>query len=126
MAQATFTRIGGLKDVTSFIESLGKLGVEKFYEDILHGTVGYERVEKNARGRIMRVLDRTDPVPGQDIVLHLDSNLQKAAVDALGDFKGGVVALDVETGGVLAMVSKPSFDPNLFIGGISHHFMSDG
>lgn len=100
-------------------EEMGKLGVEKFYEDLLHGTVGYERVEKNARGRILRVLDRTDPVSGQDIVLHMDSNLQKAAVAALGDFKGGVVALDVETGGVLAMVSKPSFDPNLFIGGIS-------
>jgi penicillin-binding protein 2 len=100
-------------------DEMGKLGVEKFYESLLHGTVGYERVEKNARGRIMRVLDRTDPVPGQDIVLHLDSNLQKAAVAALGDFKGGVVALDIETGGVLAMVSKPSFDPNLFIGGIS-------
>lgn len=100
-------------------DQMGKLGVEKFYEGILHGTVGYERVEKNARGRIMRVLDRTPPVPGQDIVLHMDSKLQQAAVAALGDFKGGVVALDVETGGVLAMVSKPSFDPNLFIGGIS-------
>ncbi len=100
-------------------DQMGKMGVEKFYEDILHGTVGYETVEKNARGQIMKVLDRTDPIPGQDIVLNLDSELQQAAVEALGDFRGGIVALDPATGGVLAMVSKPSFDPNLFVGGIS-------
>jgi penicillin-binding protein 2 len=98
---------------------LGKMGIEKFYEDLLHGKVGYETVEKNARGQIMKVLDRTDPVPGQDIVLHLDSNLQRTAVEVLGHFRGGIVALDPETGGVLALVSKPSFDPNLFVGGIS-------
>lgn len=98
---------------------MGKTGVEKFYEEILHGKVGYETVEKNARGQIMKVLDRSDPVPGEDIVLHLDSKLQKASVDALGEFMGGIVALDPATGGVLAMVSKPSFDPNLFVGGIS-------
>ena len=98
---------------------IGRMGIEKYYEDLLHGRVGYETVEKNARGQIMKVLDRTDPVPGQDIVLHLDSNLQRAAVEALGEFRGGIVALDPETGGVLAMVSKPSFDPNLFVGGIS-------
>lgn len=100
-------------------QQIGKMGVEKFYESILHGQVGYETVEKNARGQIMKVLDRTDPTPGKDLVLHLDANLQKAAVDALGDFRGGIVALDPATGGVLAMVSKPSFDPNLFVEGIS-------
>ncbi|MFL2840475.1 MAG: penicillin-binding protein 2 [Pseudohongiellaceae bacterium] len=98
---------------------IGKTGIERFYESLLHGQVGYETVEKNARGQIMNVLDRTDPVPGQDLVLHLDSELQLAAWEALGDYRGGVVALDVTTGGVLAMVSKPSFDPNLFIGGIT-------
>ena len=98
---------------------IGKTGVERFYEPILHGQVGYETVEKNARGQIMNVLDRTDPIPGEDLVLHLDSHLQLAAWEALGDYRGGVVALDIETGGVLAMVSKPSFDPNLFVGGIS-------
>jgi len=98
---------------------IGKMGVERFYEDILHGKVGYETVEKNARGQIMKVLDRTDPVPGQDIVLHLDSKLQMAATNALGDFRGGVIALDPTNGGVLAMISKPSFDPNLFVQGIS-------
>lgn len=98
---------------------IGKSGVEKFYESLLHGQVGYETVEKNARGQIMKVLDRTDPIPGEDLVLHLDSRLQLAAWNALGDFRGGIVALDVNTGGVLAMVSKPAFDPNLFVGGIS-------
>ncbi len=98
---------------------IGKMGVEKFYEDLLHGQVGYETVEKNARGQIMKVLDRTDPVPGQDIVLHLDSALQVAATEAMGDFRGAIVALEVESGGVLAMVSKPAFDPNLFVKGIS-------
>jgi len=101
-------------------QQIGKLGVERFYEQSLHGTVGYETVEKNARGQIMKVLSRKDPVPGKDLVLHLDAKLQQAAVEALGDFRGGIVALDPETGGVLAMVSKPSFDPNLFVGGISH------
>ncbi len=100
-------------------DEIGKIGVEKFYEDTLHGIVGYEQVEKNASGRIMQVLSRTDPVAGQDIVLYLDSKLQKATSDALGDFKGGAVVIDPQNGGVMAMVSKPSFDPNLFIGGIA-------
>ena len=100
-------------------DQMGKLGVEKFYESILHGTVGYETVEKNARGQIMKVLDHSDPIPGQDIVLNLDTELQQVVVDALGDYRGGIVALDTTTGGVLAMVSTPSFDPNLFVGGIS-------
>ena len=98
---------------------IGKTGIERFYESLLHGQVGYETVEKNARGQIMNVLDRDDPIPGEDLVLHLDSQLQLTAWEALGDYRGGVVALDVETGGVLAMVSKPSFDPNLFVEGIS-------
>ncbi len=100
-------------------DGIGKMGVEKFYENTLHGTVGYEQVEKNASGRIMQILSRTDPVAGKDIVLYLDSKLQKAASEALADFRGGVVVLDPQNGGVMAMVSKPSFDPNLFIGGIS-------
>ena len=98
---------------------IGKMGMENFYESILHGQVGYETVEKNSFGRIMKVLERTDPVPGQDIVLNLDSALQQAAIEALGDYRGSVVALDPESGGILAMVSKPAFDPNLFVRGIS-------
>ena len=98
---------------------IGKTGIEKTYEELLHGQVGYETVEKNNRGQVMRVLDRTDPVPGRDIVLHMDSRLQAAAERALGDRRGAVVAIDPATGGVLAMVSKPGYDPNLFVTGIS-------
>ena len=98
---------------------IGKTGIEKTYEDLLHGQVGYETVEKNNRGQVMRVLDRTDPVPGRDIVLHMDAKLQAAAERALGDRRGAVVAIDPATGGVLAMVSKPGYDPNLFVTGIS-------
>jgi penicillin-binding protein 2 len=98
---------------------IGKLGVEKYYEDILHGQVGYQTVEKDARGQLMKILDNTDPVPGQDIMLHLDSHIQKAAEKAFGDHRGAVIALDPNTGGVLALVSKPAFDPNLFVQGIS-------
>jgi len=98
---------------------IGKTGIERTYEDILHGTVGYEIVEKNNRGRVMRRLDRTDPVAGKNITLHLDGQLQIAAEKALGDFRGAVVAIEPSTGGILAMVSNPGFDPNLFVTGIS-------
>lgn len=97
----------------------GKTGIERTYEDLLHGTVGYEIVEKNNRGRVMRRLDRTDPVAGKNITLHMDAQLQIAAENALGDFRGAVVAIDPNTGGILAMVSKPTFNPNLFVTGIS-------
>ncbi len=97
----------------------GKTGIERTYEDLLHGTVGYEIVEKNNRGQVMRRLDRTDPVAGKNITLYMDAQLQIAAENALGDFRGAIVALDPNTGGILAMVSKPAFDPNLFVTGIS-------
>lgn len=100
-------------------QSIGKTGIERFYESELHGHVGYEEVETNAQGRVLRVLKHTDPVAGKNIVLSLDIKLQEAAEEALGDRRGSVVALDPETGEVLAMVSKPSFDPNLFVTGIS-------
>ena len=99
-------------------QSIGKTGIERFYEDELHGHVGYEEVETNAQGRVMRVLKHTDPIPGKNIVLSLDINLQEAAEKALGDRRGAVIAIDPKTGEVLAMVSKPSFDPNLFVTGI--------
>ncbi|QAX81680.1 penicillin-binding protein 2 [Candidatus Pseudomonas adelgestsugas] len=98
---------------------IGKAGIERFYEPELHGQVGYEEVETNARGRVLRVLKRTDPIPGKDIVLSLDIKLQEAAEIALGGRRGAVVALDPRSGEVLAMVSQPSFDPNLFVTGIS-------
>ncbi|MBA1231720.1 penicillin-binding protein 2 [Pseudomonas viridiflava] len=100
-------------------QSIGKTGIERFYESELHGHVGYEEVETNAQGRVLRVLKHTDPVPGKNITLSMDVHLQEAAEKALGDRRGSVVALDPETGEVLAMVSKPSFDPNLFVTGIS-------
>lgn len=99
---------------------IGKTGVERTYEDLLHGKVGYEIVEKNNRGQVMRRLDRTEPIAGKNITLYLDSELQIAAEKALGDFRGAVVAIDPTTGGILAMVSKPGFDPNLFVTGISN------
>ena len=99
-------------------QQIGKTGVEKTYENYLHGQVGYETVEKNNRGQVTRVLDRTDPIPGQAIMLHMDADLQLAAERALGDFRGAIVAIDPATGGVLAMISKPDYDPNIFVTGI--------
>ncbi|MFT4712779.1 MAG: penicillin-binding protein 2 [Candidatus Azotimanducaceae bacterium] len=101
-------------------DHLGKLGVEKFYEDSLLGTVGYQQVETDARGRVMKVLDSVPPHPGKDLTLYVDIGLQKAASDALGDRRGTVVAIDPETGGILALVSKPAYDPNLFVTGIDY------
>lgn len=104
---------------------IGKTGVEKTYEDFMHGSVGFETVEKNNRGRVTRVLGRTDPEPGRDIQLHLDVSLQLAAEQALGDRRGAIVAIDPATGGILAMVSKPGYDPNLFVTGISRDQMAE-
>ena len=97
----------------------GKTGVEKQYEDSLLGLVGYEHVETDARGNVLRVLEREDPVPGQNIWLHLDSRLQAKIYELLEGKRASMVAIDVKTGGVLAMASLPSFDPNLFVTGIS-------
>ena len=98
---------------------VGKVGVEKYYEDMLHGNVGYQNVETNAHGRVLRVLERNPPTPGADLTLHLDIRVQQAAFDALGDRRGAVVAIDPLTGGILALVSTPGFDTNLFVNGIS-------
>ncbi len=103
----------------SATEFIGRRGVERYYEASLHGEVGYQRVEINAHGRILRVLDIEPPRSGQDITLHLDSRLQIAATAALGERRGAVVALDPATGGILALVSNPGYDPNLFVTGIS-------
>lgn len=98
---------------------IGKGGVEKAHEALLHGRVGYRQVEVNARGRVLRTLEGKAPVPGQDLHLFLDAGLQQAATDALGENRGAVVAIDPRNGGVLALVSKPSFDPNPFVEGIA-------
>ncbi len=98
---------------------IGKNGVEKFYEDTLHGKVGMQQVEVNALGRTIRVLNKQQPVSGANLVLHIDTGLQRIAMQAFGEENGSAVAIDPRTGGVLAMVSKPGYDPNLFVGGIS-------
>ncbi len=100
---------------------IGKIGIESRFEDVLHGEVGYERVEVNAAGRTVRELSsvRKAPVPGKNIYLSLDIRLQIAAANAFGTQTGAAVAIDPANGEVLAMVSLPSFDPNLYVNGIS-------
>jgi penicillin-binding protein 2 len=98
---------------------IGKLGLEKFYEDELHGTVGVQQVEVNAKGRTLRVLSETPPIPGKNLHLTIDSQLQRVAEQAFGDESGAVVAIDPNNGQILALVSMPIFDPNLFVYGIS-------
>lgn len=100
---------------------IGKIGIERRYENDLHGRVGYQTVETNAHGRVLRVLERFDPQPGKNLILHLDYELQRAAHKALAGRRGAVVAIDPLAGGVLALVSTPSFDSNLFVNGISTH-----
>ncbi|GAB3093939.1 penicillin-binding protein 2 [Aestuariicella hydrocarbonica] len=100
--------------------TVGKVGLEREYESTLLGEVGYQYVETNARGRVLRVLESIAPVPGKNLQLYLDIDIQREAIEALGDYRGAVVALDVKTGGVLAMASTPSYDPNLFVTGISY------
>lgn len=97
---------------------IGKVGVEKSYEDILHGTVGFQRVETNAQGRILKVIERTLPVPGKNLFLNIDARVQAAAEEAFGENTGALVALDPQTGAVLALVSMPTYDPNIFVNGL--------
>lgn len=99
---------------------IGKLGVEKFYEEMLHGSVGMQKVETNARGRVMRVLERTDPVPGKDLQLHIDLRLQQITEKLVAGEKASIVAIDPTTGGIITLVSTPGYDPNLFVTGISN------
>ena len=100
---------------------IGKLGVEKRYEEELHGEVGYKHVEINAQGRSLRVLKTQPPLAGMDIQLSLLAPLQAVAQEALGDESGAVVALDPKNGDVLAFVSQPTYDPNAFVNGIGQH-----
>ncbi|MEJ1354445.1 MAG: penicillin-binding protein 2 [Candidatus Sedimenticola sp. (ex Thyasira tokunagai)] len=98
---------------------IGKSGVEKTYENVLHGKVGLQRIETNVVGRIIRVLENQPPTPGRDLTLSLDAGLQQVAMEAFGENNGSAVAIDPRSGGILALVSKPGFDPNLFVEGIS-------
>lgn len=113
------------KDLQKIVESnylgtthIGKLGVEKAYEDILHGHVGHQQVEVNAQGRIIRVLERTPPEPGKNIYLTLDLSLQTVALSLMQGRKGSIVAMNPDNGDILALVSSPAYDPNPFVNGI--------
>jgi len=108
-------------DSTNYSASnyIGKLGIEKYYEDELHGTVGYQQVENDASGEPIRVISQINPNPGKNLYLTLDSRLQIAAEKALLGHRGAIVAIQPSTGQVLAIVSQPSYDPNLFVAGIS-------
>jgi len=111
----------GRVDPTNYAAThyIGKLGIEKFYEDELHGEVGFQKVETNARGRVMRVLERRDPRPGKDIVLNLDLRLQQITEKLIEGYRASIVAIEPKTGGILALVSTPAYDPNMFVTGIS-------
>jgi penicillin-binding protein 2 len=115
-----------LQELTQIDESnysasnyIGKLGIEKYYEDDLHGKVGYQQVENDANGEAVRVIKETKPVPGENLYLTLDINLQLAIEQALEGRRGAVVAIQPATGQVLAMVSEPTYDPDLFVAGVS-------
>ena len=99
-------------------EHIGKTGLEKSYEFHLHGETGYEKVEIDAGGRAVRSLSRTPPTPGNNLTLTLDIKLQEMAEKAFGERRGALVAIEPSTGGILALVSTPTFDPNLFVDGI--------
>jgi len=99
-------------------EYIGKLGVEQSYENQLHGTTGVQEMETSAGGRAVRRLNSSQAVPGNSVVLSIDIKLQKLIEDLYGTRRGALVALDPKTGEVLAFVSKPTFDPNLFVDGI--------
>ena len=99
-------------------DHVGKVGIEQSYESLLHGTTGAEQIETDANGHAVRSLARIAPVSGDNLVLYLDSKLQAIAEQAFGNYKGALVALDPKTGGILAFVSRPDFDPNMFVDGI--------
>lgn len=100
---------------------IGRTGIEKSYESALHGVTGFEQVETDAVGRPVRTLSRVPPVAGSDLTLTLDIGLQQAAIEAFGEFRGALVAMNPSNGEILAFVSKPGFDPNLFVDGIDHY-----
>jgi penicillin-binding protein 2 len=100
---------------------IGKIGIERSYEDLLHGTVGLQQVETTAQGRVLRVLNRVAPVSGHNLYLTIDSRVQDAAERAFGDFSGSAIAIDPNNGDVLAFVSLPTYDPNPFVNGIEYN-----
>ncbi|QYJ96832.1 penicillin-binding protein 2 [Shewanella alkalitolerans] len=122
--QATLQRNGQWQNYAA-TKDIGKQGIEKFYESLLHGMPGHLEEEVNNRGRTIRTLKSVAPEPGQDIYLTLDLQLQKKAMELLAGRRGSIVAIDPRDGGILAMVSSPSYDPNQFVHGISSKAYSD-
>ncbi|MEQ1112403.1 penicillin-binding protein 2 [Acinetobacter johnsonii] len=108
------------KDLYAGTNLIGKIGVENSYEDLLHGVPGNESVEADAHGNVLRHLGRKEPVRGNDLYLSIDYGLQTVASEQLAGRRGAIVAMDPRTGEILALVSSPSFNPNLFVTGISH------
>ena len=104
---------------------IGKSGIEKAYEGLLHGHVGYQQVEVNAQGRKIREIYREPPEPSKDLYLTIDASLQILAVQALNDRRGSIVAMDTRTGAVLVSASSPGYDPNLFIDGIDRKIYAE-
>ncbi len=120
ISQRDAEKIDEMEDSANYAgtDYIGKEGLEKKYENILHGTTGYEEVEVSAGGRAVRTLSRTPATPGHNLILSIDIELQKVIEEAFGDHRGALVAIEPATGDVLAYVSKPTFDPNLFVEGI--------
>jgi penicillin-binding protein 2 len=120
ISQKDLDRLEGEERISNYrgTDYIGKTGLEYSYEDHLHGTTGVEQVEVDSGGRAVRSLSRTSPVSGSNLVLKLDARLQEVVFRAFGERRGALVAIEPATGGVLAFVSKPGFDPNLFVDGI--------
>jgi len=98
---------------------IGKLGIEKYYEELLHGEPGQRQVEVDSWGKVIRTLDFTAPTPGKDLTLNIDIDLQLKAQSLLKGMRGSIILMEAKTGGILSLVSAPSYDPNLFVSGIS-------
>lgn len=109
-----------LGDTGGAYTHIGKTGLERYYDAQLRGKPGYRRLETNVGGRTVRTLGTLPATPGIDLKLSIDADLQQAMTDAFGELEGSAVAVDPRTGEILAMVSLPAFDPNLFVNGISH------
>ena len=109
-----------LGEANAAFSHIGKTGLERYYDEALRGRIGYEKIETNVDGRPMGLVGRVPAVPGADLRLSVDLDLQQAMVYAFGDMDGSAVAIEPSTGEVLGMVSLPGYDPNLFVNGISH------
>lgn len=120
ISQRDITRIAAMDNAANYNGTtyIGKEGLEKSYEEHLHGQTGYEEVEISASGRAVRTLSRVAATPGKNLILSIDIELQKIIEEAFGNFKGALVAIEPATGDILAYVSQPSYDPNLFVEGI--------